>query len=255
MSTRSLTVSKSPGIKPSIAPGLRPQLSLGLQQLLERGGVDRLGDVLIEARFAREAEVPIFLVTAEGDEECVAEPKLTAHAFCDFVPVHLRHGDVEKHDLRSINPGAIQGLRPIVRGRDIVPAVAEQLAEGFGGIDIVVDDEYPPPRTARTHRRHGFGHIARRVPRANCSATAPPLQMAPAGWNEDRRIRVERIPVGHTGYVIRDGPLRPVALGDPLVLRPRARGASRNAGGAPRGRPAPCGPRSWPVRRGRRSRT
>src|SRR5439155_10971381 len=43
--------------------------------------------------------------------------------------------------------------------------------------------------------------------------------MAPAGWNEDRRIRVERIPVGHTGYVIRDGPLPPVALGDPLVLR------------------------------------
>jgi len=121
--------------------------------------------VLIEARFAREAEVPIFPVTAEGDEECVAEPKLTAHAFCDFVPVHLRHGDVEKHDLRSINPGAIQGLRPIVRGRDIVPAVAEQLAEGFGGIDIVVDDEYPPPRTARTHRRHEFD-IARRVPRA-----------------------------------------------------------------------------------------
>src|SRR6266566_9219924 len=146
MSTRSLTVSKSPGIKPSIAPGLRPQLSL-LQQLLERGGVDRLGDVLIEARFAGEAKVPIFAVTAEGDEQRVAKSKLVAHALRDLVPVHLRHGDVEKHDIRRAKPGAVQGLGPIVRGRDLVPAVAEQVPEGFGGIDIVVNDEDPPPRT------------------------------------------------------------------------------------------------------------
>src|SRR5438093_9083084 len=165
MSTRSLTVSKSPGIKPSIAPGLRAQLSLGLQQLLERGGIDRLGDVLIEARFAGAAEVPIFPVTAEGDEECVAEPKLMAHALRDFVPVHLRHGDVEKHDIRPTEPGAVEGLRPIVGGRDVVPAVAKQLPEGFGGIDIVVDDEDSPPPTARTHRRHGFGYCETRATR------------------------------------------------------------------------------------------
>src|SRR5438552_5880377 len=168
MSTRSLTVSKSPGIKPSIAPGLRSQVTLGLQQLVERGGVDGLGDVLIESGLAGEAEVAIFPVTAEGDEQRVAKSKLVAHALRDFVPVHLGHGDVEKHDIRRAEPGTVQGLGPIVRCRDLVPAVAEQFPEGFGGIDIVVNDEDPPPRTACAHRRHGFGHIARRVPRENC---------------------------------------------------------------------------------------
>src|SRR5438477_434228 len=50
-------------------------------------------------------------------------------------------------------------------------------------------------------------------------ATAPPLQMAPARRDEDRGVRVQRIPVGHPRHVIRDGPLSAVALGDPLVLR------------------------------------
>src|SRR5207249_11743533 len=105
MSTRSLTVSKSPGIKPSIAPGLRAQLSLGLQQLLERGGIDRLGDVLIEARFAGAAEVPIFPVTAEGDEECVSESYLMAQALRYFVHDHFPRGDVEWIAIRPTEPG------------------------------------------------------------------------------------------------------------------------------------------------------
>ena len=121
--------------------------------------------MLIEARFAREAEVPIFSVTAEGDEQRVAKSKLVTHTLRDFVPIHLRHGDVEKHDIRPTEPGAVESLRPIVGGRDVVPAVAKQLAEGFGGIDIVVDDEDSPPPTARTHRRHGFGYCETRATR------------------------------------------------------------------------------------------
>ena len=84
--------------------------------------------MLIEARFTGAAEVPIFPVTAEGDEQRVAKSKLVTHTLRDFVPIHLRHRDVEKHDVRSMKPGAVQGPRPIVRGHDIVPAVAEQLA-------------------------------------------------------------------------------------------------------------------------------
>src|SRR2546423_8494032 len=48
--------------------------------------------------------------------------------------------------------------------------------------------------------------------------TRPLLQMAPARRNEDRRVCVEGIPVGHAGDVVGDCALSPVALGDPLML-------------------------------------
>src|SRR5437868_175970 len=62
------------------------------------------------------------------------------------------------------------------------------------------------------------------VQHANSSVTAAPsaclcpLEMAPAGWDEDRGVRVERVSVGHSCHVVGDRALGPVALRDPLML-------------------------------------
>src|SRR5438552_19020521 len=62
----------------------------------------------------------------------------------------------------------------------------------------------------------GFAN-ARLVPEPNRWELVA-LQMAPAGRDKDRGVRIERIPVGHTRDVVRDGSLRAVALRDPLML-------------------------------------
>src|SRR5439155_11656648 len=46
----------------------------------------------------------------------------------------------------------------------------------------------------------------------------PPLQMAPARWDEDRSVRVQRVPVGHSRHVVCDRTLDAITLCDPLVL-------------------------------------
>src|SRR5216117_1451800 len=69
----------------------RLALQRKLQQLLQPRRVDGLGDVLIEARLAREAAVALFAVAAEGDEKRVAETELGAYPPRHLVAIHLRH--------------------------------------------------------------------------------------------------------------------------------------------------------------------
>src|SRR2546421_9234515 len=126
MSTRSLTVSKSPGIKPSIAPGLRRSRSkLKLQQLLELRRVDGLGYVLIEAGLAGEAAVAVFAVSAERYEECIPETELATDPLRDLVPVHLRHADIEQDDLGAVQPSVVERLSAVVGSGDLVAVVAQ----------------------------------------------------------------------------------------------------------------------------------
>src|SRR5467141_296703 len=146
MSTRSLTVSKSPGIKPSIALSLSRGLERKLQQLLEPRGVDGFGHVLVKASFAGEATMAIFAVPGERDEEGVTETELATDPLRDLEAVHLRHADVEQDDLRVVQTGVVQRLRAIVRSRDVVAVVAKQLAQGLGRVDVVVHHEDPTAR-------------------------------------------------------------------------------------------------------------
>src|SRR5438552_16694515 len=44
------------------------------------------------------------------------------------------------------------------------------------------------------------------------------LEVAPHGRDEDRRVRVQGVAVGHAGDVVRDRALGAVGRGDPLVL-------------------------------------
>src|SRR2546428_264544 len=144
MSTRSLTVSKSPGIKPSIAPGL--------------------------------PSTPSRRSRAQQDASTASTSSSTMR-------------------IRRPRPPAPTGTsfsENCVMGRSSKGAWASFAVTGFRGCES----------------------------RATCSRCwrRRPLQMAPARWDEDRGVRVERVPVGHPGDVVGNSALDAIALCDPLVL-------------------------------------
>src|SRR5436189_6419205 len=145
MSTRSLTRSKSPGTRPSIARDLR--LERKLEELFELEGVDRLGHVVVKAGVPREAPMPILSVAGERYEDRVPEPDLFTEAPSDLKTIHLRHADVEQDNLGTVGGGDLERRPSVVRRRDIVTEVAHELRERLGGVAIVINDQDPARRT------------------------------------------------------------------------------------------------------------
>ena len=110
------------------------------EELLERVGVDRLHEVVVEAGFLCLIAVLLLTVTGESDQQPAAEAFL-AQLGRDREAVHAGKADVEEDDLGTIVAGGGHRVVPVVGQTDVVPPDRQELAEGLRGIDAVVDHE------------------------------------------------------------------------------------------------------------------
>src|SRR5436190_1502738 len=85
---------------PAIIPARSAATSTKGRGPRERGEIDGLHEVMVEAGFAREAAVLVLAPSGDGDEHGIARPRFAAQAPRGIVAVQARHADVEEDDLR-----------------------------------------------------------------------------------------------------------------------------------------------------------
>ena len=125
--------------------------------------VYRLREVLIKAGGSGGLFVILLPPPGERDQDRIAAPGFEAHAPSDFMTAHVRHADVDNRGTGSIARCYLKRSEPIEGNRHIVPGEAENHGERFGGIAIVVDDEYACAYciTAVANDVHGVGEHVR----------------------------------------------------------------------------------------------
>lgn len=69
-------------------------------ELLDRGNIDWLGQVMIEAGFQRAALVFFLTKSCHGDEDDVGS-RLGSNSLRCLVPIEARHPDIEERKLRG----------------------------------------------------------------------------------------------------------------------------------------------------------
>jgi hypothetical protein len=113
--------------------------------------------MVVEACGARLVAMALLAVAREGDEHRAGE--LRAQLRRDLIAICVGHADVEEHDLGP-DPACLSdpGTRAVSRP-DGVPILTQQLGERLGGVDVVVDDQDPPP-VARGFKERRIAAVA-----------------------------------------------------------------------------------------------
>ena len=101
----------------------------------------------------------LLLIAARGDhhDRQEARARVVAEPPADLIAVHLRHHDVEQHEVDVALGGERERLRAGAGGDDLVTARREHGFEQADVLDQIVDDEDP----------RGFAHA-----RADCLSSS-----------------------------------------------------------------------------------
>src|SRR5262245_25279413 len=67
----------------------------------------------------------------------------------DLIAIHSGHSKIEKDQIRLIGRYGFEGLHAAKGSLGIMPTQAKEHGQALGGIDIVIDDENPPPGSVR----------------------------------------------------------------------------------------------------------
>ena len=120
------------------------------QQALD--GEPGLGDHLTHVQIAQAVELAALGDAGQHDHRQAAEAVPAADGPQERQAVHLRHHQVEHHQVRRRVAGGLQcfqRLHPVGRAGGLVAFIPQQPCQGFAGRWVVVHDENP----TRTHQR------------------------------------------------------------------------------------------------------
>src|SRR5690606_32615452 len=142
------------------------------QQLAQ---VEWLREVVVAARL--ESAYPVLRIALHGQEHHGRLHAFGADRLADLETVHLRHHHVEQDQVVALAADLLEPRETVVRDVRDVALGLEVLANAFGQVRLVVDDEDArPPVALRLHARHhaaAFGHVTVTVaPRFAPSLTA-----------------------------------------------------------------------------------
>ena len=112
----------------------------GLDARQHLAGAEGLGDVVVRAQFQAEQLVKLLALGGEHDDGQVG---LLADLAADHEAVHLRHHDVQKHDVRPGFAHVVDGLLPVVGGDHLIAFAAKIGVERLVDVDVVVRHQYP----------------------------------------------------------------------------------------------------------------
>ena len=109
---------------------------------MQRAGLDRLDDVVIEAGLVRAAAILVLAPAGQGDDGGPLQAGLAAEPAADLVAVHAGHADIEQDELGAEVDRLAQGGRPVVGHADLLPGQLQQHAQAHGRVNVVVHDQY-----------------------------------------------------------------------------------------------------------------
>ena len=91
----------------------------GDEQLAQVRDVRRFHDVMVEAGGMRAALIMCLPPAGDGDELHVAEHRCGTNAPRHFVPVHIRHPDIQQHRIRKELFERMQRVASAMRNTDL----------------------------------------------------------------------------------------------------------------------------------------
>jgi hypothetical protein len=112
-------------------------------QALQEIRIERFNDELIKACFERSTPVLVLPISGNRDYAYVGTqepPNLPRRV----VTAHLRHCDVQKHDIGPHPSGNFYARAAVMGDIDLVAHCAQYQRERIGGIDVVINDEHFP---------------------------------------------------------------------------------------------------------------
>jgi hypothetical protein len=106
--------------------------------------VDRLDEVVVDARGARAGPIALLAVAGDGDEDEALPVRPAPQPGRHLEAVHPGQADVEQDHAGPEGVDEFEGGRPVVSGMHLVPEPGEHPGDAQVGVDVVVDDDDPP---------------------------------------------------------------------------------------------------------------
>src|ERR1700689_4499263 len=126
-----------------------------LQQCIELPGVDRLGEVVIEAGGKGALLVALLTPAGDGDELDVRARPAVADPLRHLVAIRTGHADVEQYHVRGEAAEGSERRRAVMRYRDFMAVYAQQHRQRLRRVAIIVGYQHAPAGDAG--RRGGGG--------------------------------------------------------------------------------------------------
>jgi len=102
-----------------------------------------LGENSIEPRLLRQSSVSLVGMACDRNDLGVSKCRTLAKAIGKNATIHVRHGEVDEHQIGPNCRGNVECLTPAVGHMHLVAKCFQDQAQGVSPVPVVINDEYP----------------------------------------------------------------------------------------------------------------
>ncbi len=111
-----------------------------------------LGEYSVEPGLLRQCSVSLVRMAGDRHDLGASECRKLAKLLYKMTPIHVRHGEVDEHQIGPKCCGNVECLTPAIGHMHLVAKCFHDQAQGISTVSVVINDEYPEYWLGRRHQ-------------------------------------------------------------------------------------------------------